>query len=55
MNQQNTNIPFAILLTSETNHSASDKDTADAFLASLSNQITYQQQEITQPSKLAYL
>jgi hypothetical protein len=55
MNQQNTNIPFAIPLMSETAQSASYRDTADAFLSSLSNQISYQQQEIAPPTELAYL
>ena len=53
MSQKNTRIPFVIPLTVENQLSGSDKTKADAFFAALSNQITYQKQEITQPTKLA--
>ena len=53
MSQKNTRIPFVIPLTVENQQSGSDKTKADAFFASLSNQMPDTEQEIAPTTKLA--
>ena len=55
LTKKNTKIPFAKLLTSENQKPGIDKTKADTLFASLSKQAPYQEQEITQPTKLANL